>query len=262
MAGAVALVALVLLMAALAVTTAAEPSAVIPKAQPHFFPVWLAGPFRGLGPRVSTGVLEALIVAICGCYLVVLRCAAAISSRRLWSAIVLAHLAALLAPPLFSGDVLSYIGYARLHVLHGLSPYAFTPSAAPHDAIYHLFGWTNLTTPYGPLFTLLTDALVPLGIGGALWTLKGIAALASLATVLAIWRLAPRLGRSRRAAIAFYGLNPLVLVFAVPGAHNEALIGLLVAVGAIGILAGQEVRGGLSVLAASGCWIARRMVTR
>ena len=42
-----------------------------------------------------------------------------------------------------------------------------------------------------------------------------------------IWRVAPRLGRSPRSAIAFYGLNPLVLVFAVAGAHNEALFGLL-----------------------------------
>jgi alpha-1,6-mannosyltransferase len=249
--GTFALAGLLLAMIALAVTAAAGPSSVIPKAQPQFFPGWLAGPFGGLGPRASIGVLEALVVVICACYAVALRCAAAISSRRLWSAIVLAHLVALLAPPLFSGDVFGYIGFARLDVLHGLSPYRFTASAAPHDAIYHLSGWTNLTTPYGPLFTLLTDALVPFGIAGDLWALKSIAALASLATVMLIWRVAPRLGRPRRAAIAFYGLNPLVLVFAVPGAHNEALIGMLVAAGAICVLAGQEVRGGLALVAAS-----------
>jgi hypothetical protein len=224
---------------------------VIPKAQPQFFPGWLAGPLGGLGPRVSVGVLEALIVAICACYAVALRYAAAISTRRLWTAIVLAHLAALLAPPLFSGDVFGYISFARLDVLHGLSPYLFTANAAPHDAIFHLSGWTNLTTPYGPLFTLLSDALVPFGIAGGLWALKGIAALTSLATVVLIWRVAPRMGRSRRASIAFYGLNPLVLVFAVPGAHNEALIGMFVAAGAISILAGQEARGGLALVAAS-----------
>ena len=249
--GTFALVGLLLAMVALAVTTAAGPSSVIPKAQPQFFPGWLAGPLGGLGPRVSVGVLEALIVAICACYAVALRYAAAISTRRLWTAIVLAHLAALLAPPLFSGDVFGYISFARLDVLHGLSPYLFTANAAPHDAIYHLSGWTNLTTPYGPLFTLLTDALVPFGIAGGLWALKGIAALTSLATVALIWRVAPRMGRPRRASIAFYGLNPLVLVFAVPGAHNEALIGMFVAAGAISILVGQEARGGLALVAAS-----------
>ena len=249
--GTFALAGLLLAMVALAVTAAAGPSAVIPKAQAGFFPGWLAGPLGGLGPQASIGVLEALIVVICGCYAVALRCAAALSSRRLWSAIVLAHLVALLAPPLFSGDVFGYISFARLDVLHGLSPYRFTASAAPHDASYHLSGWTSLTTPYGPLFTLLTDALVPLGIAGGLWALKGIAALTSLATIVLIWRIAPRLGRPPRAAIAFYGLNPLVLVFAVPGAHNEALIGMLVAAGAFCVLAGQEVRGGFALVAAS-----------
>ena len=92
---------------------------------------------------------------------------------------------------------------------------------------------------------------MPFGIAGGLWALKSIAALTSLATVVLIWRVAPRLGRSRRAAIAFYGLNPVVLVFAVPGAHNEALIGMFVAAGAVCVLAGQELRGGLSLVAAS-----------
>jgi uncharacterized membrane protein len=42
-----------------------------------------------------------------------------------------------------------------------------------------------------------------------------------------------------------------VLVFAVPGAHNEALIGMLVAAGALCLVAGAEVRGGLSLVAAT-----------
>ncbi|MGA3363259.1 MAG: glycosyltransferase family 87 protein [Solirubrobacteraceae bacterium] len=250
-AGAVALCGLVAAMALLAVATASAPSSAVAQAAPHFFPGWLAGPLRGLGLETSTTGLELLVIAICACYAVALRCAGAISARRLWSAIVLAHLAALLAPPLFSGDVFGYIGFARLDVVHGLSPYVYTAAAAPSDPIYHLLGWTTLTTPYGPLFTLLSDALVPLGIAGGLWAFKSIAALASLATVVLIWRAAARLGRSRRRAIAFYGLNPLVLVFAVPGAHNEALIGMLVAAGALCLVAGEEVRGGLSLVAAT-----------
>jgi len=250
-AGAAALAGLVAAMALIAVATASAPSAAVAQATARFFPGWLSGPLHGLGLSVSTAALEVLVLAVCGFYLVVLRCVTAISSRSLWTAIVLAHLAALLAPPLFSGDVFGYIGFARLDVLHGLSPYTHTAAAAPHDAIYHLLGWTTLTTPYGPLFTLLSDALVPLGIAGALWSLKVLAALTSLATVVLIWRAAPRLRRSRRSAIAFYGLNPLVLVFAVPGAHNEALIGMLVAAGALCMLAGHERRGAVALVAAT-----------
>ena len=249
-AGTAALAGLLAALALLAIATASATSSAVAEAGPHFFPAWLAGPLHGLGPATSTAGLELLVLAICACYLVALRCAAAISSRRLWVAIVLAHLAAALAPPLFSGDVFGYIGFARLDVLHGLSPYVHTAAAAPNDAIYHLLGWTTLTTPYGPLFTLLSDALVPLGIAGGLWAFKSIAALASLATVALIWRAAPRLGRSRRGAIAFYGLNPVLLVFAIPGAHNEALIGMLVGAGALCILSGEELRGGASLVAA------------
>jgi alpha-1,6-mannosyltransferase len=246
-----ALLVLVAAMALLAIVTAAAPSAAVAEASAHFFPAWLAGPLRGSHLRASTLELQLLVATICASYLLVLRHAAAISPRRLWGAIIGAHIAALLAPPLFSGDVFGYIGFARLDVLHGLSPYLHAPAAAPHDAIYHLLGWPTLTTPYGPLFTLATDALVPLGIAGGLWALKSIAALASLATVALIWRTAPHFGRSPRAAAAFYGLNPLVLVFAVAGAHNETLVGLLVVAAALALVTGHERRGGVALVAAS-----------
>ena len=218
---------------------------------PHYFPAWLAGPLHAIAVPTSSGVREALVLAFCGCYAIALRCAAAIPSRRLWTAIVLAHLAALLAPPLLSGDVFGYIGFARLDVLHGLSPYQFTAGAAPHDAIHPLLGWTTVTTPYGPLFTLLTEALVPFGIAAGLWSLKALAAVTSIATVALIAAAAKRLGHSQRTAIALYGLNPLVVVFAVAGAHNETLFGLLVAAGATWTLAGRERRGGVALAAAS-----------
>lgn len=250
-AGTLALGGIVAAMALLALTTAAAPSSVVPKSSAHFFPSWLAGPLQGLGPSASTGAIVALVLVVCACFAIALRCAESLSVRRLCVAIALAHLAGALAPPLFSGDVFGYIGYARLAVLHDLSPYVHGVGAAPHDAIYPLVGWPSLTTPYGPLFTLLTEALVPLGIAGSLWTLKALAALASLATVALIWRIAARTGRSPRAAIAFYGLNPLVLVFAVPGAHNEALIGLLVAAGAAWLLTGAQARGAGALVAAS-----------
>ena len=54
-------------------------------------------------------------------------------SRRaglLWSVVGL-HVVFLLAPPLLSQDVFSYIAYARLGVEHGLNPYAFRPFDIP-----------------------------------------------------------------------------------------------------------------------------------
>ena len=251
--GTLALGGLVAAIALVALGTAAAPTALLPtdRTMPHYFPGWLAGPLHAVGLRTSSGVLIAAVVAFCACYAVALRCAARIPDRRLWAAIAAANLAALLAPPLLSQDVFGYLGFARLAALHGLSPYAYTAAAAPHDAIVPLLGWTNVTTPYGPLFTLFTEALVPLGISGGLWALKVVAALTSIATVAVIWRAASRLGHSPRSAAVFYGLNPLVIVFAVAGAHNETLFGLLLAAGALWLLSGAERRGGASLAAAA-----------
>ena len=239
---------------------AAQPDRrVVPNSTKHF-PAWLAGPLHWLGLKASFGVLEAVLIAMCACYLIVVCCAARIGSRRLWLAIVLAHVAAFLAPPVFSTDVFGYIGFARLGVLHGLSPYTHTASAAPHDAIFDYLGWKNVTTPYGPLFTLLTYALVPLGIAGGVWALKSIALLSSLATVALIWRIAKQLGRQPRTAVAFYALNPLVLVFTVAGAHNEALFGMLVAAGALCVLTARERLAGAALAIAAAIKVSASLI--
>ena len=253
LAGTLALGGLVASIALLALSTAASPTSLVStyRTMPHYFPAWLAGPLHAIGLAGSAGLREGAVVAFCAFYAVALRCAGDLSARRLSIAIVLAHLAALLAPPLLSGDVFGYVGFARLEVLHGLNPYLSSASAAPGDAIHPLLGWTTVTTPYGPLFTLFSEALVPLGIAGAVWTFKALAALTSLATVALVWRLAARLGSSPRTAIAFYGLNPLVIVFAVAGAHNETLFGLLIAAGALSLIGGAEVRGGIALVGAT-----------
>jgi alpha-1,6-mannosyltransferase len=251
LAGTLALAGLVAAIALLAAASAAAPSTIIPRATAGFFPGWLAGPLHGLSPALSIGALQALIGIACACYLVALRYAARLGTRRLWAAIVLANLAGALAPPLFSADVFGYLGYARLAALHGLNPYLVGAGAAPHDPISALVGWPTLTTPYGPLFTLSSEALVPFGIAGAVWAFKALAALLSLATVAVLWRAAPVFGRSRHAAIALFGLNPVVLVFAVPGAHNEALLALLTAAAALWLASGHQTRAGVAAVAAA-----------
>ena len=225
------LVACLLLLGA---NAASAPSSYVPSGE-HRFPGWLAGPLQPFGFTTRHAVLEGLVLAVFGCYLVVLACVRALPARRIWVAVVLADLAALLAPPLLSSDVFGYLGFARLGVLHGLSPYSYTANAAPQDAIYPYLGWHTVTTPYGPLFTLLTYALVPLGIAAGLWTLKVVAA---------------TLGRTPKLTVALYGLNPLVLVFAVAGAHNDVLFGALIAAAALWMISARERAAGVSLIGA------------
>ena len=224
LAGATGLVTIVAGTAAIATAAAAAPSFLVP-AGSGGWPGWLSGPLPA-GPGLDTTAYGILVLAILGGYLAALWAAPVLSARVVVAAIVVAHGVLLLAPPLLSGDVMGYLGYARLGV-HGIDPYVHGAAAAPTDAIRPFVLWHDVPSPYGPLFTVATYALVPLGIGGALWAIKLLVVACSLGVVALTWRLAERLGRPPAAAAAFVGLNPVLLLFAVGGAHNDLALVLL-----------------------------------
>src|SRR5207237_8478892 len=109
----------------------------------------------------------------------------------------------------------------------------------------------GLPSPFGPLFVVASYALVPLGVAGGLWALKLITAAASLVIVWLVWRCAERLGRDPLRAALFVGLNPVVLLFGVGGAHNDFLAIAFVMAGVYLAVAGRERIGGAAQIAAS-----------
>jgi alpha-1,6-mannosyltransferase len=248
--GSLALAGLVATLVLLGAKAAAAPSSLVPAGAPGRFPGWLAGPLHGLLGGHPGGGYQMQLLVICACYAVVLACARSIGPRTLWAGIVLAHVAVLLGPPLLSADVFGYLDFARLGVVHGLDPYTHTANAATGDAIYSYLGWHDVSTPYGPLFTLFTYGLVPLGVAGGIWALKVIAVLTSLGAVALVWRSAGRRGHAPGPAAVLLGLNPLVLVFAVGGAHNDTLLGLLVAAGLVAALDRRDVAGPATLVGA------------
>jgi alpha-1,6-mannosyltransferase len=168
-------------------------------------------------------------------------------------AVVALHAVFLLAPPMLSTDIFSYLDYARLGAVHGLNPYLDTPFAARHDPVFELIHpkWTHTTTAYGPLFTLISYPLGQLSVPTAVWALKALATLGSLACVGLVWRCARRRGRDPLRPALLVGLNPLLLVYVVGGGHNDLLMmGLMV--GAVALASGREsVASGLAVAAAT-----------
>jgi hypothetical protein len=205
------------------------------------WPVWLAGPLRGLGVGLSSSSFQTLMLAMCASYALVLALARRLPAAAIATAIVAADAILLLGPPLISQDVFGYLAFARLGVLHGLDPYTHFAAEAPTDPSFGFIGWPFQHSPYGPLFTLLSYALVPLGLAGGLWAFKAIAVLSSLGAVALIARAAGRLGHSRSWALAFVGLNPVLLVLAIGGAHNDTLP-LLALAGALALTAGASRR--------------------
>jgi hypothetical protein len=199
------------------------------------FPGWMSGPLGPLaawyhpddyGRRV---LLTALVGGMYVCYLVVLACASRLRPRWALAAVVVLELIFFLSPPLSLTDVFNYVNYGRMQVLHDLNPYTTIPALGPHsDLSYQLSNWHSLLSPYGPLFTLFSFALVPLGIAASFWALKATLLAASLASLWLVGRCARLLGRDPLSAVLLVGLNPLVLVWGLGGDHNDFILIFLV----------------------------------
>jgi Glycosyltransferase family 87 len=247
--GTTALVVLAAACFALAAAAASRRSALVPSAH-RDFPAWLAGPLHGLGLGVAPARFQVLVAVICAGYAIALACASRLSPAPVAAAIAACHVALLLGPPLFSADVLGYLDFARLGVLHHLSPYAHSASGAPHDAIAPYVTWHSARSPYGPLFTLGTYALVGLGPAAGLWVLKALTGLASLGTLALVWRSAPRLGVPALRALVFAGLNPVLLVCEIGGAHNDTLMLALALAAVAAVLAARPATAGATLAAA------------
>src|SRR5205823_10269525 len=125
---------------------------------------WLLGPLRFAGASGADGRLAgplfyaALWLALL-LYVVVLRGVDGIGARVALAAVVGVHVLFLLAPPLLSQDVFSYIAYARIGVANHLNPYTHAPLDIPNDPGFTHPGSIYAVSAYGPLFTLATYPL-------------------------------------------------------------------------------------------------------
>jgi hypothetical protein len=193
---------------------------------------WLTGIGERLGYRVF---LIALLVSS-GAYAGLVALSGRSSSDRAGAAVMpgrwaIALVAALqlivfAGPILLSTDVFSYIAYARMSVEHGLNPYTHGPVAIVGDPVFKYVGedWIHVATAYGPLYTLLSYPLAPLGLVGALWAMKLEALLASAGTLALTWRCARTRGLDPARAILIVGANPLYVIYGLGGAHNDLIM--------------------------------------
>lgn len=223
----------------------------------HGDPRWLAGPLAGRWPALPTAVASLqwgatlVLLGMTACWLLVVACA-----RRIGlAAVVVAALAAItvltLAPPFSLTDTFNYLHYGRMEALYGLNPYTHVPADASGDPAYRWTTWHHLRSPYGPLFTLAMEALAPLGLPAAYWTLKIAVALAAVAVVALVAVLARRTGRDPATAAAFVILNPLVLVYGIGGVHNDVFVLALLLGGMLLAVTRGAVLGGSAWVAAA-----------
>ncbi|GGV03878.1 membrane protein [Streptomyces filipinensis] len=148
----------------------------------------------------------------------------------------------LLAPPLFSRDVYSYLAQGAMADAH-MDVYAQGPAMLGGplaDEVAPM--WQHTGAPYGPAFLAVASALAGLTRGQLPAGLLGMRLVALLGVALmaaALPRLARHSGADPAAALWLGALNPLVLLHLVAGAHNDAIM--------LGML-------GLGLVAARGRW--------
>ncbi|MFE1382688.1 polyprenol phosphomannose-dependent alpha 1,6 mannosyltransferase MptB [Streptomyces sp. NPDC058740] len=138
----------------------------------------------------------------------------------------------LLAPPLYSADVYSYIAQGAMvlegHDVYGAGPSVLGPGSLGADAAASVGGhWTDTPAPYGPVFLVLPQAVVKLTGGAVVPAVLGMRILALGALALIVWAVRGLSG-GRPGALWLAALNPLLLIHVVGGMHNDGLmIGLM-----------------------------------
>ena len=153
----------------------------------------------------------------------------------------------LVAPPLFSRDVYSYAAQGEM-MSHHISPYHYGASvlgAAPSVSLVDPL-WKDTPAPYGPLFMEADGVLT--SVSGhheladlVLLRLLAIGGVALIA--LAIPTLARSVGRDPAYVLTVAVLNPVSILHLVGGAHNDALMLGLLAVGLALAKRGRPVAG-------------------
>ncbi|MCF3129290.1 polyprenol phosphomannose-dependent alpha 1,6 mannosyltransferase MptB [Streptomyces olivochromogenes] len=160
----------------------------------------------------------------------------------------------LLAPPLFSRDVYSYLAQGAMVDAH-MDVYAHGPAQLGGPLADEVAPvWQNTAAPYGPAFLAVASALsgltrgeLPAGLFGMrLVALLGVALMAA-----ALPRLARHSGADPAAALWLGALNPLVLLHLVAGAHNDAIMLGLLGVGLAAALGRWPVLGAVLVTLAA-----------
>lgn len=140
----------------------------------------------------------------------------------------------LVAPPLFSADVFSYLAQGDV-AARGFDPNVVSPALGAGTEALERVGvyWKETPSPYGPLFGVIERTIHQVTGGEPVAGVLLYRLAAVLGLVLIVWavpRLAAIAGTSEGTALWLGVLNPLVLWHLIGGVHNDALmLGLMLA---------------------------------
>ena len=170
--------------------------------------------------------------------------------RRLDRRLVIGATGALLAiavivPPAQASDLWLYASYGRMVSEHRVSPYENSPSRFADDPLYSRVpeAWRDTHSPYGPAFVAVAAAGTEVAGRSPLAVRLFFQMLAAVAVAIALVLIDRRTKDSL--AWLLLGVNPLVVLHVVNGAHNDALAGLALLIGVLLAMAQRPALAGL-----------------
>lgn len=201
---------------------------------------WLPGPSAGnpLSPgEYVTGVRIALasMFALQICALIACRNLIWASPWKWTIGPAIAAAVFMLYPPTAT-DIFAYASFGWV-AEQGGNPYLTPPEAVPGDPYAQYNDWTHITTPYGPIWTGLSHALVRLTGSDPFWTaiaFKVIATLAAFGLAAVCYQLAKRFTDDPRLTTTAFVLvlwSPILLLESAGPVHLDAVMMLLATTG-------------------------------
>ncbi|MGL4304668.1 MAG: polyprenol phosphomannose-dependent alpha 1,6 mannosyltransferase MptB [Mycobacteriaceae bacterium] len=159
-----------------------------------------------------------------------------LSRSQLDRTLLLWMLPLMVAPPMFSKDVYSYLAQSEI-TARGLNPYEVGPRAGL--GVDNIFTrtvptiWRDTPSPYGPFFMSIGRGIRAIADNNIVIGIFLHRVVAFMGVALLIWalpRLAQRCGVAEVTALWLGAANPLLLFHLIAGIHNEAImLGLMLA---------------------------------
>ncbi|MHB8671634.1 MAG: glycosyltransferase 87 family protein, partial [Acidimicrobiales bacterium] len=175
-----------------------------------------------------------------------------VSRRAVWLLSGGLMVLAVAVPPTESRDVWAYAMYGRMVSHYHESPYAHSPALHyPQDPWARRVDkvWRHTRSVYGPGFTAIS-ALGTATVGRSPLGARLFFQVLSAAALLAALVLIERRTRSP-VALALLGVNPLLVISVVNGAHNDSLVGLGILAGVVAVVARRPAWAGAALAAAA-----------
>jgi hypothetical protein len=151
-----------------------------------------------------------------------------IAKKSIWFLIITVTVLLTFSYNAFSYDLFNYIFDAKIVTFYNQNPYLHKALDFPGDPMLSFMHWTHRVFPYGPIWLGLTVPLSFLGLQFFLPTFflfKIFMSLSFLGTVFFIGKILRKIFPGNEVfGIAFFALNPLVVIESLVSSHNDIVM--------------------------------------